>query len=358
MGLQENFRRVSYTAAFLMLSSLLLILSGCRAVVAELAEVEDRPQSTVVAAVQLPSSQQAGEPTQTAGLQPASAADDTDPAPADPTATAINGEAEAAPEETEAIGQQPQAQEAALTAPRDEPRNWAKWPLLPAATQGAKEIFLRGQALGNNPRVFSTIGDCQSEPAVFMGIYDTKRYYLGEGYEHLEETIQHFQGSFKRENVTVRDGLSVASVLSPNWADPELCQDGETPLACEIRLHRPAIMFVNLGTNWRGGDDVKHEAYMRKVIDILLAEGVVPILSSKGDNQEGDHRINRSIARVAYDYDLPFWNFWVSIRGLPDKGIDTTREGGYLTVEAWARRSFTGLQALDAVWRELALLIQ
>jgi hypothetical protein len=93
-------------------------------------------------------------------------------------------------------------------------------------------------------------------------------------------------------------------------------------------------------------------------VEYAIENGVVPILSSKGDNQEGDHRINQATARVAYELEMPFWNFWLSLRDLPGKGIDGTREGGYLTTEAWARRSFSGLQALDAVWRMLKPLVQ
>lgn len=237
---------------------------------------------------------------------------------------------------------------------RKQAKYWAEWPLIPEVSARAKEIYRRGLAMGNNPNSFSVIGDCQSEPNLFMGMYDTEEYELGEEYEYLEDTIHQFEGCFKRDHVTVVDGMSVASVLAPAWADPELCKKGETPLDCELRLHKPSIVFINLGTTWKGGDDVKHEVYMRKIVDILIARGVVPVLSTKGDNQEGGHRINESIAQVAYDYDLPLWNFWLSIRDLPGKGIDGTRPGGYLIPDAWGRRSFTGLQALDAVWKGLS----
>jgi len=233
------------------------------------------------------------------------------------------------------------------------PKYWAEWPLIPQVSERVKEIYRLGQEMGNDVRSFSTIGDCQSEPSVFMGVYDSGNYSLDEEYAYLEETIRQFQGSFQRDSITVKDGMSVASVLSPMWADPELCLADESPLECELRLHRPIIMFVNLGTNWNGGNDATHEKYMRQIVDILIAHGVVPILSTKGDNQDGKQRINQSIARVAYDYDIPLWNFWLSLRDLPGKGLDGSREGGYLSTEAWGRRSFTGLLALDAVWREL-----
>lgn len=236
---------------------------------------------------------------------------------------------------------------------RLQPKYWSEWPLIPVVSERAREIYRAGQELGNDAHSFSTIGDCQSEPAVFMGVYDSDTYTLDAKYAYLEETIQYFQGSFERDSITVKDGMSVASALSPLWADPDLCLANENPLECEIRLHRPSIMFINLGTNWNGGNDVTHEKYMRQIVDVLIARGVVPVLSTKGDNQEGDHRINRSIARVAYDTDVPLWNFWLSLRDLPGKGIDGDREGGYLTTEAWGYKSFTGLLALDAVRREL-----
>jgi hypothetical protein len=155
------------------------------------------------------------------------------------------------------------------------PKYWAEWPLIPQVSERAKEIYRLGQEMGNDVRSFSTIGDCQSEPSVFMGVYDSGNYSLDEEYAYLEETIRQFQGSFQRDSITVKDGMSVASVLSPMWADPELCLADESPLECELRLHRPIIMFVNLGTNWNGGNDATHEKYMRQIVDILIAHGVV-----------------------------------------------------------------------------------
>lgn len=231
---------------------------------------------------------------------------------------------------------------------------WAEWPLLPEHINAdIKGIYEQGLASGNDPHAFSVIGDCQSMPAVFMGMYDTDRYVLGEEYQYLQETIEQFQGSFGRTGIAVKDGQSVASVLTPAWADPEQCNVDETPLDCEFRIHKPSLVFINLGTNWKNGSAESYESYLREIVEVCLAHKVVPILSSKGDNQEGDYSLNRAAAQAAYDYDVPFFNFWVSLRNLPGKGIDGAREGGYLTTEAWGVRSFTGLQALDSVWKML-----
>lgn len=236
------------------------------------------------------------------------------------------------------------------------PRQWRSWPIVPTISPNVVSIFLNGQAQGKNPYAFSILGDCQSLPPVFMGIYNTDRYYLGTGYEYLQETIDFFaqSGSFGRQGYATQNGLSVASALSPAWADPQACNPGESPLACEIRIQQPSIMFINLGTNWTANATASHEAYLRQIVDILLAEGIIPILSTKGDNIEGDWSINQSIAQVAYDYDVPLWNFWAAIQDLPNKGLDPERPGGnYLTVPAWDRRSFTGLQVLDAIRQTL-----
>jgi hypothetical protein len=88
---------------------------------------------------------------------------------------------------------------------------------------------------------------------------------------------------------------------------------------------------------------------------------VVPILSSKGDNLEGDHRINHTIACLAEEYGLPLWNFWSAIQALPNHGLQPDLE--HLTYgitdfddakamqTAWTVRNLTALQALDAVWK-------
>jgi hypothetical protein len=222
-------------------------------------------------------------------------------------------------------------------------------------SERARQIYQQGLEMGNDPQVFSIIGDCQSVPSVFLGIYAKDRYFLGDGFEYLQQTIDQFAGNFDRDHITVKNGLSVASVLSPFWADASVCAQNENPLECEFRLHRPSIVFINLGTNWKNSSSAAHEKYMRQIVDFVIAHGAVPILSTKGDDQEGDNTINLSIARIAYEYDIPLWNFWGAIQDLPHHGLGEAREdSNYLSVEAWNRPSFTGLRTLDRVWRFVA----
>jgi hypothetical protein len=234
------------------------------------------------------------------------------------------------------------------------PRNWRAWPVVPHVSPHLHDVYIQGLLRGNNPHAFSVIGDCQSAPAVFGGLYaQPDRYSLGEGYEYLQETINQFTGSFDHINITVQNGFGASTVFSPIWSDPDLCTEGETPIECEFRLHRPSIVFINLGTNWIENGSATHEAFLRQMVEFALARGVIPILSTKADNIEGDQSINEGIARVAAEYRVPLWNFWRAVQNLPDRGLDPSRDGAYLSIEAWNERNFTGLQALDAVWRAI-----
>ncbi len=242
------------------------------------------------------------------------------------------------------------------------PDDWQDMPVVPTVSETAREIYLRGLALGNDPQAFSKVGDCQNVPSMFLAVFDDpRRYHLGE-YDGLQTTIDYFQGSFSRVSLAVRGGFNAASVLSPFWSDPEACQSGETPAACEMRLHRPSIAIISLETWWEGQPEA-YERYYRQVVEYVISQGTVPILVTKADNLEGDWAINAAIARAAYDYDVPLWNFWLAVQPLPNHGL--LEDGFHLTFDlnyfdepqrmeaAWPWRNLGALQALDAVRRGL-----
>jgi hypothetical protein len=226
------------------------------------------------------------------------------------------------------------------------------------------QIYLDGIALGNNPRAFSKIGDCGSTPAWFLGDFDrgTRYYRLGD-HSDLEPVIQAFQGSYGRTSLAAKSGFNASSILAPLWSDPKLCQPNERPLDCEYRTHRPTIAFLMLGSN-----DVYHpdefEPQMRKIIETSIEQGILPILSTKADNLEGDSSINATIARLALEYDIPLWNYWRAVQELPDQGLQP--DGVHITwapnrfddVQAmsrgWPVRNLTALQILDAIWKAVA----
>jgi hypothetical protein len=234
------------------------------------------------------------------------------------------------------------------------PREWSSWPIVPKASAQAVAIYQKGIKLGVTPRTFSVVGDCQSKPDVFLGIYATNRYFLGTADKYLQKTIDVFHDSFQHDSAAVRDGLSAPSALDPLWADTSRCNSSESPLACELRSSKPMIVFVNLGTNWKAGASADaYEGYLRKIIDLIIASGALPILTNKSDNVEGDHSINLATAKVAYDYDVPLMNFWLAADNLPDHALDPTRGNIYLTPQGWDLRNYEALRTLDSIWQTL-----
>lgn len=242
--------------------------------------------------------------------------------------------------------------------------DWQLRPVFPASVSDAmKEVYRRGLEMGNDPNAFSKTGDCQNVLPTFLAPFaDSANYNLGQ-FSYLQSTIDHFAGSFDRLSAATDNGFNVASVLSPMWADKRVCKGGETPLQCEERLHNPSITIVNMETWWQQRPAEEYEAYLSQIVEYWLAQGVVPIVGTKADNLEGDNGINQAIVRVADKYQVPLWNFWLAVQGIPDHGL--SEDGFHLTFArpffddpqrleaAWPVRNLTALQALDAVYRAL-----
>jgi hypothetical protein len=244
------------------------------------------------------------------------------------------------------------------------PGEWKTLPWIPAVSETTREIYRSGLAQGRNPQAFSKIGDCESTPAWFLGAFDKgpNDYRLGD-YSSLADVILYFQGSFSRDSVAARRGFNSSSVFSPLWADRSQCLAVEGPLECEYRLQNPIFAFIMLGSN-DFGNPTAFEPNLRRIVEYSIQRGVVPILATKADNLEKDESINAAIARLAWEYDVPLWNFWAAVQGLPDAGLQP--DGAHLTfaspffdmpeylLHAWPIRNLTALQTLDSLWRGLA----
>ncbi len=275
------------------------------------------------------------EPTSTATAIPTATPPPPTPTPAPPTAT-----------------------------PTLAPDAWRDFPVVPSVSDAAQEIYARGLAMGNDPAAFSVIGDCEGTPNRFLGPFEySPSYYRLGVYTYLEAVIRQFAGSFGRISLAANSGFTTSMVLSQFWANPYYCQAGENPLTCELRVHRPSIAFLMVGTM----DYAQPEAYedhLRQIIETLIENGVLPILYTKASNLEGDWSINATTARLAYEYDLPLWNFWRAVQPLPGHGLRA--DGMHITwgynffddpgamSNGWPWRNLTALQALEAVWGAVA----
>ena len=247
------------------------------------------------------------------------------------------------------------------------PDEWMTLPVVPEVTDTAREIYARGLAMGRDPKHFSKVGDCQTNTGFYLVDFDHEGWYnLGEEYSYLQGTIDHYQGSFSRTSLAMRDGYNVAAILTPLRADPKQCEKGETPIACEFRLYNPSIAIISLETNFNDRPADDYGKYMRQIIEYSIEQGVVPILATKGDNIEGDNSINAEIAEIAVEYDIPLWNLWAALQPLPNQGHDTDLNDGFHLsfsrnffdqpknmLSGWPWRNLTALQALDVVRRGL-----
>ena len=237
---------------------------------------------------------------------------------------------------------------------RTTPKYWREWPVIPTLSNRAFAILRDGIQKGNDIHSFSRIGDCQSEPAVFLGIYASDQYSLPAKYPSLPETIRFFYPSFNRVNATAKKGYGVSTVLSTLFNDPNICQGGENLLDCELRRNKPIVAFIAMGTNWQPNSSAKFEQYLRQIVDRLIEAGTLPIIVTKPDNIEGDWLLDRAMSQVAYDYDLPLVNAWRAVQYLPNHGLQ--KDLTYMVPTAWDERNLAALRTLDAVRQEISSL--
>ena len=245
----------------------------------------------------------------------------------------------------------------ATPAPENEEPEGADWKTLPVIPEtidpSLQKVYERGQRLGNDPYAFSIFGDCQARPGEFFGVFETDESVIESLSPELREVVDNFEGSFNRESPTAQDGTTPGSLLWTQWHRGEYgCTFAETPVECELRIHRPSFVIIQIGTHFES----RNTEYLRRVILQLIDAGVIPILATKADNREKDERINRDMAMLASEYDLPLWNFWAAVSDLPNRGLytrdDRPLQGPiYLTEEAALIHRMTGLSALNAVWQ-------
>jgi hypothetical protein len=184
---------------------------------------------------------------------------------------------------------------------------------------------------------------------------------LGE-YQTLQPVIDWFVESLNRVSISLGNGFNTSAELSALRADPERCESKESPMACEYRIHHPSYALIALGTDDVGISPEVFEQQMREIIEYTIGKGIVPILATKADNREGGDAFNRISARLAYEYDVPLWNYWAAVQPLPGHGL---ADGlGHLT---WSNpnrfdypnsmqfaipvRTRTALQTLESIWR-------
>jgi uncharacterized protein YraI len=214
-----------------------------------------------------------------------------------------------------------------------------------------KHVFALGQALGNDPRVFTQVGECNTMAQTFMVPFATGVYDLG-AHASLQATIDY-------KGLAMQTGFTSQAAIDPALADPRICAPDQSLLECEYARVRPSVALINLGlydVYWLSPD--QYEEAMRRIVDISISQGVIPVLTTiptcPGDtgnwpNEAGVRvqnrvRYNNIVVNLSREYQVPLLNLWRATQPLPDCGLKSLEDHQHLSESAdrttWA--AFTG----------------
>jgi hypothetical protein len=240
--------------------------------------------------------------------------------------------------------------------------------LPPAVQENVKQIFAKGQALGNNAQRFSKVGDSIIEHPHYMVKFDTPDYNLGQ-YAYLQDVLNYYRGSYGRDSLAVRRGLHSWSWNNSTWADKDQCQPDEGPVACEYRVFKPSLAFIVLGSNDVGVPEYFRTS-MEDLVQFTIDQGIIPIIVTKADRHEGDpdKNINNTILKdIAAKFNIPLLDFDAVAGTMPNRGIDPA-DGTHLMfyyahdysvpvafTRGHAIHDLTSVITLDKLWRALGL---
>lgn len=199
-------------------------------------------------------------------------------------------------------------------------------PPLDALRDSLADIYARGQALGNHSHVVTKVGDSVTANVFYLLPMARDDNILGP-YAYLSETVEFF-GTGVSESLAARLAMSSFIVLDPFWADSDLCQPNESPLACEYRVRQPSVAFIMFGPNdVRKISVEEYSANLTVIVEASLERGIIPVLvtfSSDPDDAYYQRSIlfNNALIAVGGALDVPVLNFWSASRILPDYGLD------------------------------------
>lgn len=202
-------------------------------------------------------------------------------------------------------------------------------PVVPSISENALAIFQAGVAGGRGVQAFAKVGDCMTDNEYFLRPIGTGEYDLS-AHDGLQPVIDLYAGAsidpFSRLSQASAGGFNAASVLDSMWANPEFCEAGETPLACEFSVMNPSVALIMFGTNdVQYLSDEQFDYFLRGVIVETIRQGTLPVLSTfpyRPDFPEQSEYYNKIVAQIAADYDIPLINLWRALEPLADHGVD------------------------------------
>jgi len=221
------------------------------------------------------------------------------------------------------------------------------------------QVAARGKANGLKSQVFSRAGDCHAGGAWFLRFFGEGKAYILSPYAYLQSALDYFKGSFLLTSQAQEGGFTSAHVLDSTWSNKQVCGANESPLDCELRLDRPAVMILQFGVN-----DVEstltaaqYSDNITLIVDKILGTGAIPILSTALERPIHLARaqaFNAIIRQIAASRNLPLIDLAAAISSLPNRGIDV--DGIHLSPAGrFYSANFTRLGDGLTMWNFLAL---
>ncbi|HLY27000.1 MAG TPA: SH3 domain-containing protein [Aggregatilineales bacterium] len=252
--------------------------------------------------------------------------------------------------------------------------------IVTGVTSTSRQIFLRGQAKGNLPGVFTRIGDSLTATSEFLTPMVVGKHDLA-GYGALDIDLSFFSqsngvgdNSFSAASLAARNNWTTRDVLSPDNVPSGLCQAGETTVSCQYRLAKPSVALILIGTNDAARDVTPDEfqGNLQTIVQASIDMGVIPVLTTLPPkhldawNNSRVDQFNGIIVAVAHANDVPLYNLWLALQTLPNQGIhqdgvhlNTPPDGNTAIFDTdhlnygYTVRNLTALQVLDTLRRQV-----
>jgi PKD repeat protein len=202
-----------------------------------------------------------------------------------------------------------------------------------------QSIYQNGQNQGNRAGVFSIAGDRTITNNAFLDPFGNGNFSLDDSTQYLQGIIDWYNltdlggnTSFNRNGLAVNDDWKVGDLIDPSKRDTNACNDGESPLACELRVNQPAVVIIGIGyndvTSGTNIDDFRNQ--LGQAIQTAIDHGVMPVVMTvrpRPDVWQQTLNYNDAIIEVANNYNVPVYNQWGSLNNLPNVGLTGDNSG-------------------------------
>lgn len=223
-------------------------------------------------------------------------------------------------------------------------------PLSVEVIDNVRRVYSNGLAQGNNPNSFILIGDSNNVNPKFFQSFSTGNYDLGS-YTYLQPVIDAYNttGAFGADYPSTESGMTLNMLMDPAFVNPAVCPQAAHLLDCAIRLYKPSIAIVYMGTydTCHTPFDVYLENF-NSAMQFLTAHGVIAVLTTytvalEGGCWESTRAFTAVIRDMASSYEMPLIDLPDYVQPLPDQGMEP--DGWHLSYPANFHISFAGGEA-------------